>query len=95
MQNFPEPTDLGHGFAWTATLDGHDYWRLFNFYFTLSVYRDGALIGQLPVETFDYSYGDVNCTYTDDEVRANVRRHLHDAAREYLAAQLPPERESL
>ncbi|MBK9940051.1 MAG: hypothetical protein U0Z44_22605 [Kouleothrix sp.] len=86
MQHFPQHTNLGDGYTWTARFDSHDYARMCNFYFTLSIWHGSTCIKQLPVETFDYSYGDANCTYTDDEIRAHVHDTLHRTAAEHRPA---------
>lgn len=82
MRNFPEHTDLGDGYSWTATLDSHDWAMHSKFYFTLRLYRHGVAIRALTVSMDDRMYGDINCKASSDEIAQHVYGVLHANARQ-------------
>jgi len=84
--DFPERTDLGNGYAWSAKLTSHDWARMFNFYFDLTIYKAGKPVALINVSTNDWLLGDLNCRYTPDEVRALVRGELHSQAKKEIPA---------
>ena len=79
--DFPERTDLGNGYAWSAKLTSHDWARMFNFYFDVSLYKGDELVRVFSASTHDWNDGDPNCQYTPAEIRENVRYALHQAAK--------------
>ena len=79
--DFPERTDLGNGYAWSAKLTSHDWARMFNFYFDISLYKGEELVRVFNTSAHDWNYGDPNCAYTEAEIREKVRYELHKAAK--------------
>ena len=84
MRNFPEHTDLGNGYSWTATFDSHDWARHFNFYFTLKLYRHGIGIRTLGVTMDDKMYGDKNCKFSNEQIAEYVHAVLNTKARQAI-----------
>ncbi len=84
--DFPERTDLGNGYSWSARLTSHDWARMFNFYFDLTIYKAGKPVSSINLSTNDWLLGDRNCRYTPDEVRALVRDELHSRAKKEIPA---------
>lgn len=82
MQDFPEPTDLGNGLAWTAQYKSWEWARYGRFYFLVDLHQDGKVVKQLKIYTDDYGHGDPNCQYTTAEILAMVRASLHASALE-------------
>ncbi len=85
MKHFPEHTDIGKGFSWTATFDSHDWGRNFDFYFTVTLYHGRMKITTISVKTPDQMYGDPNCKLSNEEIAKFVWGMLDTAARKEAA----------
>lgn len=83
--DFPEPADIGQGYAWTARFSMHDVYRHMMFIFELTLLRDGARLERIsPVYIVDHDYGLPECRHSEAEIRELVRRDLRDKAARLL-----------
>jgi hypothetical protein len=80
MQDFPEQSDLGNGFSWTAQYKSWDWAHYGRFYFLINIHQGAEIIKQLKVFIDDYGYGDSSCKLTDAEFQEIIRAELHSLA---------------
>jgi hypothetical protein len=81
MRDFPEHTDLGEGWTWTATFDSHDYARMGLFYFSVRLYRHGQLVETFGSSQDDRGYGGGSYIFTDEEIQDYLFTVLNNEAR--------------
>jgi hypothetical protein len=80
MQDFPERTDLGNGFSWTAQYKSWDWAHHGRFYFLIIIYQGDESITQLKVYVDDHAWGDPSCRQTEVELQEKIRAELHTLA---------------
>ena len=80
MQDFPERTDLGNRFSWTAQYQSWDWAHHGRFYFLITIFRGDERINLLKVYVDDHAWGDASCTLTEVEIREQIRAELHALA---------------
>jgi hypothetical protein len=80
--DFPEHADLGKDYAWSAKLTSHDWARMGNLYFEISIYKGEEFVRTFSASANDWMYGDINCPYSETEIREKVRAELHAQASE-------------
>ena len=82
MQDFPEKTEMGYGFSWTALYKSWDWAHYGRFYFIIQIHHGDEIVKQIKVFVDDRGYGDTSCTFTDSEIRSMIKSELHSLALE-------------